>query len=89
MNQDNEHSKELIISEQKKSFPYIKFSEPLETKYCIYRHQRLLKRVPTIGLAALAILLIFTILDIMKLPEHAYLITCAIRLFLVCTLIAI
>lgn len=89
MNQDNEHSKELIISEQKKSFPYIKFSEPLETKYCIYRHQRLLKRVPTIGLAALAILLIFTILDIMTLPEPAYLITCAIRLFLVCPLIAI
>ena len=83
------HSRELILVEQQKKFPHIKFSEPLENEFREYRHQRLLKRVPIIGLAGLVIFLTFTILDIITLPESAYTITSAIRLLLICPLISL
>jgi len=80
-------SKEAILTEQQKRFPYIKFSAPLESKFRKYRHERLLRRVPIIGLAGLSIFLVFAILDVMTLPEPAYIITTAIRLLLICPLI--
>jgi len=83
------YSKELILTEQQKRFPYIKFSAPLESKFRVYRHERLLRRVPIIGLAGLSIFLVFAILDVMTLPEPAYMITTAIRLFLICPLIGL
>jgi len=82
-------SKEAIFTEQQKRFPYIKFSAPLESKFREYRHERLLRRVPIIGLAGLSIFLVFAILDVMTLPEPAYMITTAIRLFLICPLIGL
>jgi len=87
MNSQSMHPKELIFAEQQKRFPDIRFADPLESKFREYRHQRLLRRVPIIGLAALSIFLVFAILDVMTLPESAYIITTAIRLFLICPLI--
>ncbi len=72
----------------KRRFPFIKFSAPLEHEFREYRHQRLLERIPAIGLAALFIFCLFALLDIYTLPEPVYVITTCIRLFIVCPLIA-
>jgi signal transduction histidine kinase/CheY-like chemotaxis protein len=82
-------SNEVIFAEQQKRFPDIKFSEPLESLFREYRHERVLRRVPIIALAGLSIFLVFAILDLMTLPEPAYIITTAIRIFLICPLIGL
>jgi len=78
-----------IQAAKQKRFPFIQFVAPLENEFREYRHQRLLRRVPTIGFAALSIFLIFAILDVYTLPEAAYTITTAIRLFIICPLIGL
>jgi signal transduction histidine kinase/CheY-like chemotaxis protein len=80
---------EQIIAAQKKRFPFIKFTPPLERDFSIYRHERLLRRVPSIGVIGLIIFLIFAVLDVLTLPEPAYYITAAIRIFLICPLIGL
>lgn len=73
----------------KRRFPFIKFSQSLESEFREYRHQRLLERIPAIGVAALFIFFLFALLDIYTLPEPVYVVTTCIRLFIVCPLIAI
>ncbi|WP_231875487.1 hypothetical protein, partial [Oleiphilus sp. HI0086] len=43
----------------KRRFPFIKFSQSLESEFREYRHQRLLERIPAIGVAALFIFFLF------------------------------
>lgn len=54
-----------------------------------YRHQRLLKRVPAIGWAGIAIFLAYTLLDYNTLPEDISRVTMGLRLFVVCPLIGL
>jgi signal transduction histidine kinase/CheY-like chemotaxis protein len=70
-------------------FPFVKFSEPLESEFREYRHQRLLERIPAIGAAGLFIFILFAVLDVYTLAEPAYYITSSIRLFIVCPLIVL
>lgn len=73
----------------KRFFPVDRFSESLEREFRQYRHERLLERIPAIGTAGFFIFILFSFLDYFTLPEPVYLITIAIRLFIVCPLIAL
>jgi signal transduction histidine kinase len=68
-------------------FPRTRFGTELEDAFQTYRHERLLKRVPTIGSAALVLFLFFAVLDFLLLPEAAYRVSIAIRLFFICPVI--
>jgi signal transduction histidine kinase len=68
-------------------FPQTRFRANLEDEFQSYRYERLLKRVPAIGIAALSLILFFTLLDFLLLPEAAYRLSIAIRLLVICPLI--
>lgn len=86
---------ETIVKEQQlkhssqRFFSMVRFQEPLESEFRQYRHERLLERIPAIGLAGLFIFMLFAVLDFYTLPEPIYYITTAIRIFIVCPLIAL
>ena len=66
----------------------LKFDKQLEQQYREARHARLVKRIPLITFASFLIYCTFFALDLLFLPQHVYLVTIAIRLFVVCPLIA-
>jgi len=66
----------------------LKFDSQLEKQYKEARHARLVKRIPNIAFASFLIYCTFFALDLFFLPQHVYLVTIAIRLFVVCPLIA-
>jgi len=68
-------------------FPQTRFRANLEDAFQTYRYERLLKRVPAIGIAALSLILFFALLDFLLLPEAAYRLSISIRLLFICPLI--
>ncbi|TNC79987.1 MAG: hypothetical protein C9356_16380 [Oleiphilus sp.] len=63
--------------------------QDLPERFEDYRHQRLIKRVPTISWAGITIFLAYTLLDYYTLPPDISRITMAIRLFVVCPMIGL
>jgi two-component system, sensor histidine kinase len=72
---------------RKSRFPHARFGPSLESAYQTYRYQRLVTLVPTISIAALALILFFAYLDYVTLPKPAYQISIAIRLLFICPMI--
>lgn len=89
MNYESSVEEQQLIHTNKRFFSLVKFSEPLESEFRAYRHERLLERIPAIGAAGLFIFFLFALLDFYTLPEPVYYITTSIRLFIVCPLIAL
>ncbi len=65
----------------------MRFEPALEAVFLDYRYQRLLKRVPAIGVVGLILFTLFSILDSVFLPNDAARITISVRLLLICPLI--
>lgn len=78
---------EELEAARKNRFPRTRFSSSLESEFQAYRHERLLKRVPTIGAAALVLFVFFAILDFLTMPESAYQISIVVRIFFICPMI--
>jgi signal transduction histidine kinase len=68
-------------------FPFMKFEAQLEAAFEQFRYQRLIRRIPVIGITGLVLFSAFSILDFFSLPEAVYQISIALRLLLICPLI--
>jgi signal transduction histidine kinase len=81
------------IEQQKQTLGHVsllrpmRFEPKLEAIFLDYRYQRLLKRVPAIGIVGLILFTLFSLLDYIFLPDDAAEITMSIRLLLICPLI--
>lgn len=78
----------LIADTLERGFAWLRFPPALESAYDQDRHRRLLPRAIAIGWYALGIHLAYSLSDYLLLPEVVYPFTIAIRLLIMCPLIA-
>tara|TARA_R110002073_G_scaffold38859_4_gene111223 strand:+ start:2483 stop:4267 length:1785 start_codon:yes stop_codon:yes gene_type:complete len=87
-------SRDFIEAQQQRlsnvsRFPFMSFIPELETAFEEFRYQRLIKRVPAIGVVGLVLFCMFSILDLFFLPLDVSQISIPLRLFLICPLICL